>query len=129
MAASNSSSSLFSWGIALAAISLLTVGGGSLIWNQRHSPPTEVVAIPTGDDPVTLTRVLPRRLIETEDMKFHTITYGVENGTAIVKIRVVAQGDELIVDASTGRLLETRPSRPTAPRPMGKFAAPFSPMM
>jgi len=51
-----------------------------------------------------------------------------ENGTRVVKIRVVPNGDELIVDAATGRLLETRPSRPTAPPPMGKFIAPFSPM-
>ena len=62
------------------------------------------------------------------DAELHTVAYGVENGTPVVKIRVKADGDELIVDANTGRLLETRPSRPTAPPPMGKFAAPFAPM-
>jgi len=45
-----------------------------------------------------------------------------------VKIKVVETGDELIVDAATGRLLEARPSRSTAPPPVGKFAAPFDPM-
>jgi hypothetical protein len=55
------------------------------------------------------------------------VSYTIENGTRVVKIKVVESGDELIVDASTGRLLEARPGRPTAP-PMGKFAAPFDPM-
>jgi hypothetical protein len=60
---------------------------------------------------------------------FHTVNFTTENGVRVVKIRVVPEGDELIVDAATGRLLESRPSRPTAPPPMGKFAAPlFEPM-
>jgi hypothetical protein len=47
----------------------------------------------------------------------------------VVKIKIVPEGDELIIDANTGRLIETRPSRPSAPPPMGKFAAPFAPIM
>jgi hypothetical protein len=64
----------------------------------------------------------------TGNSGLHTVAYSVENGTRVVKIKVVESGDELVVDALTGRLLETRPSRPTAPPPMGKFAAPFDPM-
>jgi hypothetical protein len=37
---------------------------------------------------------------------------GVENGVPVIKIVVVPNGDELIVDAHTGRLLETRPAPP-----------------
>jgi hypothetical protein len=40
----------------------------------------------------------------------------VENGVRVWKIRVTPGGDELIVDAATGRLLETRPGKP-APAP------------
>ena len=29
----------------------------------------------------------------------------------VIKIRVVPNGDELVIDAETGRLLETRPAR------------------
>jgi hypothetical protein len=59
--------------------------------------------------------------------QLHGVTYAVENGTTIVKIKVIPDGDELIVDASTGRLIESRPSRPSAPPAMGKFAAPVRP--
>ena len=34
-----------------------------------------------------------------------------ENGTRVVKIRVQADGDELIVNAQTGRLIEVRPGK------------------
>jgi len=124
-------SSLFSWGIALATISLLTIGGGKLIWSQRNAPPatTPLNSVANKPQMVSIGVALPPHPVAKYDATLHTITYGVENGTAIVKIRVLAHGDELIVDARTGRLLETRPSMPTAPPPMGKFAAPFAPMM
>lgn len=124
-------SSLFSWGIALAATSLLTIGGGALIWNHRTPRPAEMPVSPQADDFQirSIGVALPPHPIDKSSTVLHMITYGVENGTAIVKIRVVPNGDELIVDARTGRLLETRPSMPTAPPPMGKFAAPFAPMM
>lgn len=125
------SSSIVSWGIALAATSLLTIGGGSLIWNHRQAPSSDVAFTPTSQppEPRTMTRSLPAVPPCEQTAGLHTISYGVENGTPIVRIRVVPEGDEIIVDANTGRVLETRPSRPTAPPPMGKFAAPFSPVM
>jgi len=81
----------------------------------------------------TPARILPQPPLEgiaaaTGSSGLHTVAYTVENGTRVVKIKVVESGDELVVDAATGRLLETRPGRPTAPPPMGKFAAPFDPM-
>jgi hypothetical protein len=125
------SSSLFSWGLALAATSLLTIGSGSLIWSQRETEPeasAEIGAIQPGPLEVRFA-FLPEVAQEKIGPSIHTVAYGVENGTAVVRIRVVPNGDELIVDAATGRLLETRPNRPTAPPPMGKFAAPFTPVM
>jgi hypothetical protein len=62
------------------------------------------------------------------DPGLHTVSYTIENGTRVVKIKVVETGDELVIDAATGRFIEARPGRPTAPPPMGKFAAPFDPM-
>jgi hypothetical protein len=122
----------FPWGLALAASSLLLIGGGAIIWSSQPtngpSPanPFDGGEVASLEKPVRLQMALPPA--QDGSPGLHTIAFTVENGTRIVKIRVVPDGDELIVDAVTGRLLETRPSRPTAPPPMGKLAAPFSPM-
>lgn len=122
-------------GVVLAAMSLIVVSGGLLIWNHRE-PVSDVRFAEL--EPVEATVLRPRALpmpiaaqldAGVQQPPLHGVTYGVENGTAIVKIRVVADGDELIVDANTGRLIESRPNRPSAPPPLGKFAAPFVPMM
>ena len=126
-------SSPLSWGLALAATSMLLIGGGAIIWT--HKGPAAEPTTPTDSDPggpLAVQMKLPPRVIPLPPADapsgLHTVSYAMENGTRVVKIRVVPNGDELIVDAATGRLLETRPSRPTAPPPMGKFIAPFSPM-
>jgi len=43
------------------------------------------------------------------------VTTDVEHGVRVIKIRVSAGGDELVVDAKTGRLIEARPRRPSGP--------------
>ena len=122
----------FSWGLALAAASLLLIGGGAIIWSSQPTNVPPRAAPSDGGEVASLQKSIrpPGALAPMPDLShgLHTIAYSVENGTRVVKIRVVPDGDELIVDALTGRLLETRPSRPTAPPPMGKFAAPFAPM-
>jgi len=128
-------SSFFSSGLALASISLVLVGGGALIWSNRQPDKTGHLSDQQTSQsaaPAKMIRVLPPPLPPADVAnapQLHGVTYAIENGTAIVKIRVIPDGDELIVDASTGRLIESRPSRPSAPPPMGKFAAPFVPMM
>jgi hypothetical protein len=124
-----------SWGIALAAGSLLLIGGGTLVWSVHDAEPAALAsdavsvqamtAPPSLDPPAVSRRPLPRL---TPENTLHSVAYAIENGTPVVKIKVVETGDELVVDAATGRLLEARPSRPTAPPPVGKFAAPFDPM-
>jgi len=126
-----------SWGIALAAGSLLLIGGGTLIWSTRDADPgvrppgppdTEVALVihgPALPEPAVARRPLP---VPGPDYALHSVVYATENGTRVVKIKVVETGDELVVDAATGRLIEARPSRPTAPPPVGKFAAPFDPV-
>jgi hypothetical protein len=122
----------YSWGLALATASLLLIGGGAIIWSSQPTNGPSPATPSDGGEVASLEKTLraPMALPPAPDGShgLHTIAFSVENGTRVVKIRVVPDGDELIVDAVTGRLLETRPSRPTAPPPMGKFAAPFSPM-
>jgi len=120
----------FPWGLALAASSLLLIGGGAIIWSSQPTNDPSLVTPSDGGEVARLEKPfrLPQPPAHDGSHGVHTIAFAVENGTRVVKIRVVPDGDELIVDAVTGRLLETRPSRPTAPPPMGKLAAPFSPM-
>jgi hypothetical protein len=125
-----------SWGIALAAGSLLLIGGGTLVWSVRDTggsarPPVQpdgpalaLAEAPGLPEPTMSRRPLPPR----PEFTLNSVAYTTENGVRVVKIKVVESGDELVVDAATGRLLEARPSRPTAPPPVGKFAAPFDPM-
>jgi hypothetical protein len=42
----------------------------------------------------------------------YSVTYQMEHGTKVILIQTVASGDVLVVDAATGRLLDTRPPGP-----------------
>jgi hypothetical protein len=132
-------SPLVSWGIALAAGTMLLIGGGTIVWSSRAQDPSLVY--PPTDQPGPTTAVATDLTVADADvvhrrqlpmppagLTLHSVAFTTENGTRVVKIRVVETGDELVVDAATGRLLEARPSRSTAPPPVGKFAAPFDPM-
>lgn len=129
----SSGSSSLHWGALLALTTVAIVGGVLIVYSHREPPRPTISLAPPADDsflPRPESRV-PRQptLVELNRAGLYQVTRAVEHGTPIVKIKVVPDGDELIVDAATGRLLETRPSRPTAPPPMGKFAAPFIPSM
>jgi hypothetical protein len=118
-----------SWGVALAAGALLLIGGGAIIWSNqgpdRDPTVSPFVGAPMPDEVALLKRELPG---PPAHLPLHSVAFTVENGTRVVKIKVLETGDELVVDAATGRLLEARPNRPTAPPPAGRFAAPFQPM-
>lgn len=118
-----------SWGVALAAGSLLLIGGGAIVWTSRdtklETEQSGPVVAAAGSDVHAIRRELPA---PPTAVPLHSVAFTMENGTRVVKIKVLETGDELVVDAATGRLLEARPSRPTAPPPAGKFAAPFDPM-
>jgi len=116
---------------------MLLIGGGAIVWSSRDQDPAlvqpplaptfgpERVALAAVESDLVHHRQLP---VPQPGLTFHSVAYTVENGTRVVKIKVVENGDELVVDAATGRLLEARPTRSTAPPPVGKFAAPFDPM-
>ena len=46
--------------------------------------------------------------------KVHSLNRSEENGIKVILIRLVPDGDVLVLDEVTGRLLETRPARPKA---------------
>jgi hypothetical protein len=131
------------WGVALAALSVLLVGGGLIIWaHQDPTPPPYFVAEP-GRKPMSLsTETAPLEspgfaprvhgpdsvTANPPAMGVHSITLTQENGTKVVKIQVTPGGDEIIVDAATGRVIETRPgSSAVGGGGGGRFAAPFIP--
>ncbi|HKB04016.1 MAG TPA: hypothetical protein VKD90_17470 [Gemmataceae bacterium] len=138
------SQSSLSWSAALAVASVLLVAGGALVWDYRDvsepdpasgpgRPPRMIreLPMPIADDVPTAesgpTPVAAARVAARMGPAPFSVEFGVEHGTRVVKIRVTPEGDELIVDAATGRLLETRPSRSSVPPAAGKFAAPFVP--
>jgi len=112
-----------SWGIAVAAASLVAIGGGTIIWSQigddnAIADGTEKVRIQDVSGPRRLLPQPPEGARGTGKDNVYSVAYAVENGTPIVKVRVTQSGDEMIVDAATGRLLETRPNRPIGGVPM-----------
>ena len=136
------------WGVALAALSVLVVGGGLIVWAHQDptpSPQTFFVAEP-GRGPMSFAAVdaapleppsFPARVHGPDGVAanppcvgVHSITLTQENGTKVIKIQVTAGGDEIVVDAGTGRVIETRPN-PSAVGGGGggggRFAAPFTP--
>ena len=117
------------WGVALAAGTMLLIGGGAIIMSHQQAvpdlPETALPGAPPFDAVAAHKRELP---VPPANLPLHSIAFAMENGTRVVKIKVLETGDELVVDAATGRLLEARPNRPTAPPPAGRFAAPFQPM-
>jgi hypothetical protein len=139
-----SQSSSVLWGVALAVTSAVLIGAGAIVWAHREPPAPDLTAgpgapprmirqLPSATDEVPLAEARVSRGIDLHPPSrvsppgLYSVEFAVENGTRVVKIRAAPQGDELVVDAATGRLLETRPSRPTAPPPMGRFTAPFIP--
>jgi hypothetical protein len=105
--------------VAPAAGLALAVGAGAAIWAFRDPPPARPT--PPAGPAVLDGKALP---VPGNDgaAGLHSVTVGVENGVRVLKIRVTPGGDELIVDAATGRLLETRPARPAGPglKPMAQ---------
>ena len=110
----NPSPSITSWGVVLAASSVLLIGAGAVMWTHEPPPPAPP------PDPLTAGPQMISKsidLLQAPDVGFgvglHSVSYTSENGTRVIKIRVSATGDELIVDATTGRLIEARPARPS----------------
>lgn len=101
------------WGVTLAALGLFMLGGGAIIWlHKEEQPSTPSVAMAHPSSSMMLDRVELQNMpgfVPNSAAAIHTITMTEENGTRVVKIQVVPGGEELIIDAATGRLLETRP--------------------
>jgi hypothetical protein len=100
------------WPVPAAAAFLAVVGAGVYL-AQPDAPPA---GPPAGEAGRTVPPPVP-----DQAARFHSLTTGVEHGIRVIRIQVVAGGDELVIDAATGRLLEARP----APRPPNTPAKPM----
>ncbi|HKB05834.1 MAG TPA: PepSY domain-containing protein [Gemmataceae bacterium] len=97
------------WWLAPTAIVALAAGAVAAIWAYRDTAPDPQATDPSPAAPS------PRKFLpdpKGEPAALHSVTTSVENGVRVWKIKVTPGGDELIVDAATGRLLETRPGKP-----------------
>ena len=112
-------------GVTIAAAAVFAIGIGAIVWGLRDPNPP---ATPGGFPPPSAGagRQLPTP-VDPSQLPFHTVTFTEEKGRRVVIVRVVAQGDDLVIDAATGRLIETRANRPGPPQKKG--AAPFTPRM
>jgi len=103
------------WLLLPAAVGLLAGGGLAVSWAYREPTAPEVAAA------VRTARALPR---PPDEAGVYAVTTAVEHGARVVKVRVTASGDELIVDGETGRLIEARPCKPTSGVATPGFLAP-----
>jgi hypothetical protein len=135
-ASSSSSGGVFplSWGIALATVSLVALGIGTIVWSQHGDDNGQAsgrysdVRVPESSLNRRLLPEPPPGTVGAQTPNVYSVANAVENGTQVIKIKVTPSGDEIIVDAASGRLLETRPDRPTAPAPMGRIMGPIVPV-
>src|SRR4051794_10005171 len=97
------------WWLAPVGGAALVLAAGVVVWAFRDPNPEP----PAGPGAVPPASRVPAPVVD-RPAGLHSVTAGVENGVRVLKIRVTPGGDELIVDAATGRLLETRPGRPAA---------------
>lgn len=99
--------------LAPAAGMALAVGTGAVIWAFRAGPANPPPDAGAPDASLPNQKMLPVPPAEGAP-GLHSVIPAMENGVRVLRIRVTPGGDELIVDAVTGRLLETRPARPGA---------------
>ena len=102
-------SALPAWLILPAAVGLLGGGGLAVTWANREGPAPGPAAPAVSAVPQ---RMLP---LPPDPTGMYSVLNDVEHGVRVVKVRVSADGDELVVDAETGRLIEARPPRPATP--------------
>ncbi len=122
MAISTNQADASSWWLAPAAVGLLAVVGFGVYWSQPDRAldevPPEAMDLPKRSVPPPF----PDQLTGV-----HSVSTGDEHGVRVVRIQVVPGGDELVVDAATGRLIEARPARPVSPPGKPALFAPFAP--
>jgi hypothetical protein len=111
------------WWLAPVAVAFLALVGLGIYWTPADSaPPDETVA------PQTIRTVPPP--VPDGPSGLHAVSTTNEQGVKVIRIQVVPGGDELVVDAATGRLIEARPAgkavSPAGGRPT--LFAPFTPV-
>jgi hypothetical protein len=108
---SSSGASGLLWWFTPVAVGLLA-GSGALVWVALDRDPAVLPpspAPPGGPQHAVVRRPLPMPPAVAEPGRVHWVGHGVENGVKVVYVQAVPGGDILVVDAATGRLIESRP--------------------
>ena len=97
--------------IALVAVPLVV--GGTFIWSHRMQAKSELEA-PAENHPTDrhVRPPPPPQFVDPNGNKLHAVEYAVENDVPVIRITAVPNGDVVVIDAQTGRLIETRPPGP-----------------
>jgi hypothetical protein len=113
--------SSFQWLATLAIVVVPLVVGGTVILSQRMKARSDVNSSSENQQTERRSRHLPPPppFFDPNMNNLHSVEYAVESDVAIIKITAVPNGDTLIVDAHTGRLIETRPPGPPSPTKAG----------
>jgi len=110
-------SALPAWLLLPAAVGLLAGGGVAVSWAYREPPA-----------PAATASTRPARVVPlpppSDERGVYSVTVTVEHGTRVLKVRVTPGGDELVVDAESGRLIEARPHKPASAPLTPGFLAP-----
>lgn len=116
------------WGYSIAVLAALLLLGGTLLYVTRDEPQRPIPDPPPNyADIEQLKRTHPHLDETLKKFNIHSIVVAEEQGRQVVKLRVAAEGDELVLDAATGKLIEARPyHKPHGPMaPIGKTPMPI----
>ena len=92
------------WWPVPAVAALVVATGAAVYWSQTGGPGD---AASDRSHPAS-TRTVPPPVTDGP-AGVHSVKTDQEHGIKVIRIQVVPNGDELIVDAATGRLIEARP--------------------
>lgn len=116
--------------ISVGGLALLFVIGGLIVWGSigdtpRYSPATQPSEYPQTIYSDELEPLVVRATVRSRSdvqknheesfslvSAIHSYSLHHENGKKIIRLKVLAEGDELVIDATTGKLIEHHQPKP-----------------
>ena len=109
--------------VTVSVIAGFLLLGGLIIWGNSDNPGIKShhasAGEPTdpGDDVVGVAWGAPEN-DQVKEPVLHSLTHDQRNGARVIRIQLVEGGDEMLLDAEPGRLIETRPAQAPTKTPV-----------